>query len=159
MEIERKFLVKKENIPVDLNSLSAYGISQGYLNPDDEYLIRVRSSKLFTNSHVSKQSAPITYKMEVKSRGLMAREEFGADISRDTFDEMFSKCKRTIAKIRYIYVDGIIVYEIDEYVTLQEMTVEVEFKTEEAANAFIPPAWLGKEVTYDESYKNVNLAI
>lgn len=158
MEIEKKFLVNQKDIPVDLNTLSAFGITQGYLNPDDEYLIRVRSSKLFTNSQVSRNAVPANYKMEVKSKGLLSRDEFGADISRDTFDEMFSKCSRSISKIRYIYVDEGIVYEIDEYVTLNEMTVEVEFKTEEEAKAYTPPSWLGKEVTYDENYKNVNLA-
>jgi CYTH domain-containing protein len=38
------------------------------------------------------------------------------------------------------------------------MVAEVEFPSEEAARAFVPPAWFGREVTNDSRYKNRRLA-
>ncbi|HNS59165.1 MAG TPA: adenylate cyclase, partial [Nitrosomonas europaea] len=39
------------------------------------------------------------------------------------------------------------------------MLVEVEFLSEDAAQAFIPPPWFGEEVTEDKRYKNKALAL
>jgi adenylate cyclase len=36
---------------------------------------------------------------------------------------------------------------------------EVEFPSDEEAAQFVPPPWFGLEVTEDEHYKNVNLAL
>jgi adenylate cyclase len=38
------------------------------------------------------------------------------------------------------------------------VVAEVEFASEEDADAFDPPAWLGREVTDDPRYKNQRLA-
>ena len=38
------------------------------------------------------------------------------------------------------------------------MLVEVEFETEEQANAFVPPEWFGKDVTFSGEYQNSRLA-
>ncbi len=35
---------------------------------------------------------------------------------------------------------------------------EVEFCSENAANAFLPPSWLGEDVTYDSRYHNSTLS-
>ena len=35
---------------------------------------------------------------------------------------------------------------------------EVEFPTKEAAESYIPPAWLGKDVTFDPKYHNSYLS-
>jgi adenylate cyclase len=39
------------------------------------------------------------------------------------------------------------------------VSAEVEFASEEAAAAFAPPAWLGREVTGDPRYANRALAV
>ena len=36
--------------------------------------------------------------------------------------------------------------------------MEIEFPTEEEANNFQAPEWLGKDVTNDKNYKNQSLA-
>ena len=36
---------------------------------------------------------------------------------------------------------------------------ELEFPDEDAARGFEPPAWLGREVTEDDAYKNRALAV
>jgi adenylate cyclase len=38
------------------------------------------------------------------------------------------------------------------------ITAEIEFASAEAAAAFRPPAWLGREITDDPGYKNKRLA-
>jgi len=35
---------------------------------------------------------------------------------------------------------------------------EVEFETEEEANAFVPPEWFGEDVTYSTEYHNSTLS-
>ncbi len=43
---------------------------------------------------------------------------------------------------------------------LSPLTVaEVEFPTVEEAEAFTPPDWFGREVTYDKRYSNANMTI
>ena len=36
--------------------------------------------------------------------------------------------------------------------------VEVEFDDEESARSFVPPAWFGKDVTFDGRYHNSYLS-
>jgi len=38
------------------------------------------------------------------------------------------------------------------------MTTEVEFSSVAQAEAFVPPAWFGKEITEDIRYKNTHLS-
>jgi CYTH domain-containing protein len=39
------------------------------------------------------------------------------------------------------------------------MLVEVEFPSEAAARAFVPPDWFGEDVTGDRRYRNRTLAL
>ncbi len=39
------------------------------------------------------------------------------------------------------------------------VTAEVEFESGEASDAFVPPAWLGSEVTGDQRFANASLAL
>ena len=56
--------------------------------------------------------------------------------------------------------DGGLVIELDVYTgDLEGLVVaEVEFDSEEAAEAFAPPEWFGEDVTDDVRYKNQRLA-
>lgn len=158
MEIERKFLLNKDDIPKQLNTLESSGIRQGYLNPSDTYIIRVRG---ITPFNPFDKSAKVFehYIMEIKSNGLLLREEWEFKLSEERFEEILEKCNRKIAKVRYYFKENDLTYEIDEYVGTALWTVEVEFKTEEKANEFVPPSWFGKDVTLDSSYKNMNLVL
>lgn len=159
MEIERKFIVHIEDLPIKLEDLPAIRVVQGYLNPEDEYIIRVREATPVSDTNFPVYVSSMTsYKMEVKSRGLLEREEYKANISKETFDEMYLNCKRCISKTRYVYIQGSYAYEIDVYDDLEELTLEVEFASREESDNFIVPDWFGTDITYDENYKNVNLA-
>jgi len=152
MEIERKWLVDKSKLPelsvkkvvADIN---VWDVIQGYLNSEnDEWLIRVRSVNNFY------------FWLELKSKGLLSREEIRYAISNMEFQITLRECKKVVEKRRYSLYDGDIRYEIDFYKDYDFVTCEVEFDFEEEANNFEAPDWCIKDVTYDPYYKNVNLA-
>jgi len=39
------------------------------------------------------------------------------------------------------------------------VVAEIEFPDEQTCSDFIPPAWLGEEVTHDPAYRNTTLAV
>ena len=61
LEIERKFLVKRENLPENLEQYPSKAIEQGYLCT--EPVVRIRKSN-------------DNYFLTYKSKGLLAREEY-----------------------------------------------------------------------------------
>lgn len=153
MEIERKWLINKEDIPEGLKENSPFSrVKQGYLNPNDEYLIRVRQ-----NTHLKSPDIK-TYKLEIKSKGLFVRDEFRADITKEMFEEIYFKCPKKIEKTRYYHFVDDLQYEIDFYDNYDFITLEIEFKTIEEAEKFQAPDWFGEDVTMNLEYKNINLA-
>jgi len=152
MEIEKKWLIDKENLPMDIKTFPGHRIVQGYLNPGDEYLIRVRHNKSVQHPHLDK------YKLEIKSKGLLVRNEWRYDTDEDNFQEIFNKCSRTISKTRYYMMVDNLQYEIDFYDEYDFITLEIEFDSLEECEAFEAPSWFGEEVTMKPEYKNVNLA-
>ena len=71
MEIERKFLVKKENLPRNLKQYPRKVIQQGYLCTDP--VVRIRQSN---------DSYYLTY----KSKGLLAREEYNLPLTKEAYE-------------------------------------------------------------------------
>ena len=61
MEIERKFLISKENLPADLDAYPHHRLEQGYLSTAPVVRIRKEDDNYY-----------LTY----KSKGLMTREEY-----------------------------------------------------------------------------------
>lgn len=141
MEIEKKFLVNE--IPFDLEKYSADMISQGYIciNP----VIRIRQKGF-------------QFYLTCKSKGLMVREEFEIEISEDEFLILSKKLDFNLInkKRYYIPLTDVLTVELDLFkgVLSGLIMAEVEFPSLEAALAFIPPAWLGQEVTNDVRYHN-----
>ena len=66
MEIERKFLIKKEQLPKDLANCSFHKIEQGYLCTDPVVRIRRQDDEYY-----------LTY----KSKGLLSREEYNLPLT------------------------------------------------------------------------------
>ena len=145
MEIERKYLVKY--LPENLEKYEQKRISQGYIctNP----VVRIRRSN-------------DDYFLTYKSKGLMAREEYEMPLTAEAFEHMLPKIDGIlIDKIRYmIPLDEKHVAELDIFQgTLAPLRlVEVEFESIEEANAFVPPAWFGDDVTNSGEYHNSNLS-
>ena len=145
MEIERKFLVKY--LPENMEKFEQKRISQGYIctNP----VVRIRRSN-------------DDYFLTYKSKGLMAREEYEMPLTAEAFEHMLPKIDGIlIDKIRYMVpLDEKQVAELDIFQgTLAPLRlVEVEFESIEEANAFVPPAWFGDDVTNSGEYHNSNLS-
>lgn len=141
MEIERKYLV--EHLPTGLDAFPHQTLEQGYLCTDP--VVRVRREG---DSYV------LTY----KSRGLLAREEYNLPLTAEAYAHLAQKTDGLlIRKERYRipYVHGLVI-ELDVF---QEplaplVLAEVEFTTLEEAEAFVPPAWFGRDVTLSGEYQN-----
>ena len=140
MEIERKFLPLR--LPADLKMYPAHHIEQGYLSMDP--VVRVRHSG-------------DNYCMTYKGKGLMTRQEVNLPLTEESYRHLLAKADgNIISKTRYRIPFGGYVIELDifEPPFAPLVLAEVEFPTEEAANAFIPPDWFGADVTFDPAYHN-----
>lgn len=147
MEIERKFLVAKENLPSDLCSFPCEKIQQGYLCTQP--VVRIRKSD-------------DTYYLTYKSKGLMVREEYNLPLTEEAYLHLSAKADGIlIAKTRYKIPekDGLTI-ELDVFDAPYQglYLAEVEFSSEEAAISYTPPAWFGEEVTHSPRYHNSNLS-
>lgn len=146
MEIERKFLVGK--LPFDVKEYPCRRLSQGYISTDP--VIRIRE---YDES---------SYELTCKGRGLMSREEINLPISREAYEHLSGKVEgRVIKKIRYLIpLENDLTCELDVFEgDLSPLVLaEVEFDSEEAAGAFTPPLWFGREVTADPAYQNSALS-
>lgn len=151
-EIERKFVIDPEKLPADMKGRSKiYEIVQTYINYSPEIRVRKINDK--------------TYYFNVKrpkdDTGL-AREEIQFRITAEDYETLRKKrVGSTIYKTRYQFYEGDTYVFVDVYTSrkLEGLVVaEVEFESAEAAAAFTPPQWFGKDVTEDSRYKNQNLA-
>jgi adenylate cyclase len=145
VEIERKFVV--DRLPDRLDDHPSAEIEQGYLAITDEVEVRVR--------RYGEQSF-----LTVKSGGDEVRVEEEIEIDARRFAALWPLTdNRRIEKRRYRIPAGALTIELDVYHGRLSglLVAEVEFASPEAAAAFVPPEWLGREVTGDPRYKNQRL--
>ena len=147
MEIERKFLIKKELLPAELESYPFHEIEQGYLCTNPVVRIRRQDDEYY-----------LTY----KSKGILSREEYNLPLTQEAYEHLRPKADGiVISKTRYLIPekDGLTI-ELDifhkDYDGL--FLAEVEFCSEEHANAYVPPTWFGEDVTYSSEYHNSTLS-
>ncbi|MGE4322665.1 MAG: CYTH domain-containing protein [Sphingobium sp.] len=146
-EIERKFLVGG---PVP-QGLPSQAIRQGYLTaPSDSTEVRVRQ-------------AGNAWFLTAKSGAGLVREEREIAIGEAQFETLWpATAGRRVEKRRYRgTLPGGLTFELDMFAGALAplMLVEVEFTSEAEAEAFIPPAWFGEDVTADPRYRNKALAL
>jgi CYTH domain-containing protein len=141
MEIEKKYLLK--HLP-DFASYEYHKIEQAYLctNP----VVRVRKEDN-------------NYYMTYKGSGMLAREEYNLPLNQESYEHLKEKADgNVIGKTRYMIPLGKedLVAEVDvfEEPFAPLIMAEVEFESEEQANAFEAPEWFGEEVTFDGRYHN-----
>lgn len=152
-EIERKWLIKKEDIPYDLNdpNVQKFEIKQTYICFDPE--MRVRD---YNNG----ESFEFTMKNNMTIDG-MIRDEINIDITKEQYDNLVIKQEgNTINKTRYqLYDNGqIIALDIFHGDLDGLANMEIEFKTEEESRNYKEPEWVIKDVTSEINYKNGYLA-
>lgn len=145
MEIERKYLI--DQIPFNLSEYPSRKIEQGYLCT--EPVVRIRRDG---------EDYYLTY----KSKGLMVREEYNLPLTRDAYEHLKPKADgRIITKERFLIpLDDTLTIELDRFEgdLAPLLLAEVEFQDEDSANAFVPPDWFGKDVTFSSKYHNSTLS-
>lgn len=147
MEIERKFLIKQEQLPENLSQYPCLHIEQGYLCTEPVVRIRRQNDEYY-----------LTY----KSKGLLSREEYNLPLTKDAYYHLKEKADGiVICKDRYVIPekDGLSI-ELDIFHEAYEglLLAEVEFSSEEAAKSYVPPAWFGEDVTFSSKYHNSTLS-
>ena len=152
MEIERKWLVRPEEIPYDLGTLPALEIEQAYVSFSP--VVRVRRINR-GERHILTVKRPTAY-------GGLANEEAEKDIDAELYDFLLSAASGTvIRKTRYLHaLPGGLTEEIDVFSgALQGLAyLEIEFPDVAAAEKYPSPAWVRSDVTHDVRYKNSALA-
>ena len=147
-EIERKFLVLK--LPQEIHKHTSHKISQGYLAiTEDGTEIRLR------------KKGDIHFQTVKSGQGLK-RHETEIELTNSQFDAFWPlTVGKRVKKRRYNIPYGDWTIELDIFGGSLEglVTAEVEFQSQEDAEAFTPPEWMGREVTQDDRYKNKNLAL
>lgn len=145
MEIERKYLI--QNLPSGLEKYPSHRIEQGYLCTEPVVRIRRQDDEFW-----------LTY----KSKGLMVREEYNLPLTAKSYEHLKTKIDGLlIAKTRYLIpLDQHLTVELDIFEEEYEglFLAEVEFASEEEANAFCPPDWFGQDVTFSSAYHNSTLS-
>jgi len=150
-EIERKFLMDGP-IPAGPGPelLPARPIRQGYLTTAaDSVEIRLRQEGK-------------THSLTLKSDGGLIREEREIAIGAAQFEALWpaTEGRRVEKNRRRGTLPGGQAFELDIFSghLAPLMLLEVEFASEAAARAFVPPDWFGQEVTEDRRFKNKALA-
>ena len=147
MEIERKFLIRKDDLPQDLASYPCHRIEQGYLCTSPVVRIRRQDDDYF-----------LTY----KSKGLMSREEYNLPLNREAYEHLIQKADgNVITKKRYEIPDNTghtIELDIFEGVFAGTVLAEVEFDSVEEADSYVAPEFFIKDVTTDTQYHNSNMS-
>ena len=150
MEIERKYLVRE--LPADIDCYPHTEIEQGYLCTSPTLRVRRMGDAYI-----------LTVKEKVRgvTSAIMNREE-EFTLSADRYEWLRAKCDgNLVGKTRYrIPLAGGLTAELDLFHGAHEglHVVEVEFPSVEAADAFVPPAWFGEDVSADPHYRNSYLA-
>ncbi len=154
MEIERKFLITQP--PADLETHPREPINQGYLLTESMpggagIRVRRKADHFF---------------LTIKHGHGLSRTEVELPLPPADFEALWpltEGCR--VEKTRYFLphtdsVDQSHTIELDVYAGALAglLTAEVEFPTEEAAHAFQPPAFFGRELTDDPAYTNAALA-
>ena len=152
-EIERKWLIGRVPSEQELSAYTAREIVQGYLCTDP--VIRIRRDA---------DSFYMTY----KGKGMLVREEYNLPLTKEAYEQLLKKCDGyVLRKTRYMipaeegnpagcnrYIELDIFH--GDYEGL--CYAEVEFASEEKADAYRPPAWFGREVTLEPAYSNAALS-
>lgn len=151
MEIERKWLIRAENIPYDLNQLEHFEIQQAYISFSPTIRIRKINEERFI---LTVKSEPIG--------NSFSREEFELDISRKDYENLLRKAEgHIISKTRYLFHrdDGLL-EEIDIFHGIFEglAYMEIEFQKEEDADSFKEPDWVIRDVSKTKGFSNGALA-
>jgi adenylate cyclase len=151
MEIERKWIVDPAEVPDEALAAGGEEIDQGYLAVEPEGVeVRLRRRDG-------------SCRLTVKGAGGLSREEWEVGLDPAQFDALWPATQgRRLQKIRRLLeLPTPPPIELDTYSGALDglVVAEVEFTDEDAARAFEPPGWFGREVTGERAYRNQALAV
>jgi len=146
IEIERKFLTTSSDFKK--NFYQKTYIKQGFLNSEPERTVRVR---------ITDDSAFMTVKGISNASGT-TRFEWEKEILKKEAEELLILCEQPIIeKNRFIIKVENHLFEVDEFLGVNEGLIIAEIELDEEHEKFTKPDWLGKEVTGDVKYYNSSL--
>jgi adenylate cyclase len=146
VEIERKFLVRRDAWPGSSVVTKSTRFKQGYLSRERGRTVRVRRAG---------ERAFLTIKGE--SVGLV-RPEFEYEIPLADAAPLLAMCTGSlIDKERHLVEHEGHTWEVDEFLGANAGLWVAEIELAKADEAFARPAWVGDEVTDDRRYLNSNL--
>lgn len=140
VEIERKFLVHRDQLPRDLPAGDA--IEQGYLANTPTVRVRVRTAPDGTRRG----------ELTIKGKGKLTRAEYNYEIPADDGAELLELSATSLRKTRRVLGR----WELDFFPELDLWLAEIELERED--EPFEKPAWVAAEVTLDPAYSNSRLA-
>lgn len=147
MEIERKFLIDKTNIPKNLNEYPHDELEQAYIITEPVLRIRRKNDD---------------YILTYKGAGLMSRQEIEMPLTKEAYASLLTKTEGiVISKTRYrIPENNALTIELDIFHKAFEglLLAEVEFPDEAAAYAYTAPNWFGRDVTMENTFHNSTLS-
>ena len=120
LEIERRFLLKRAP---ELEFESINQITQVYVD-EDGTLVRYRGETKGGERRFTR-----TVKTDVK--GSFVREEVESDTTQEEFIKKAQKSDKIITKIRSIYDDGKVKWELDQFRFFDLIIIEVELPSED----------------------------
>ena len=143
-EIERKFLLASDEWKSEVSR--SVTLKQGYLSSTKERTVRVR---------ISGEQAFLTIKGPVTG---VTRAEYEYEIPVKDGLAMIPLCEQPlIEKTRHYVPSGDHLWEIDVFTGANEGLTVAEVELSAEGEAFIRPAWLGREVSDDMRYYNSSL--
>lgn len=147
VEIERKFLVKKDLWNKVKQGGTLY--RQGYMLREENKTIRVRL--------IVGDKGYITIKG--KSEGFSRHEYEYAIPEKDAEELLGNFCDAVVSKKRYKINIEDKLWEVDEFLGDNEGLIMAELELKDEAEAFTLPEWIDTEVTGDKRYYNSELSV
>ncbi len=146
LEIERKFLVKRDLLPTLIDPIP---IQQAYIPTSNGTTVRVR---------LAGNVAMLTIKTRTIS---ISRNEYEFPIPVTDARELIEKAchANLVEKHRHLVRHGGLIWEIDIFSGLNEGLIVAEIELEQEDQEFDLPDWAAEEVSDDSRYSNSNLAI
>ncbi len=151
-EIERKYAISY--LPKDIKIETVKNIEQAFIYKDENTLIRIRKME---------ENKTINYVYTVKTKCNIAYDsndtkgkvyEIESNIEKEYYEKLLlKKISNMITKTRIVVpIQNNLKVEIDIYGDYLQgfLTAEVEFPSEETAEKFEKPNWLGEEIGYKE---------
>ena len=146
MEIERKYLIDRKDLPDNYKEYPSTEIEQAYIIT--EPVLRIRKKD---NDYI------LTY----KGPGFMERQEEEFPLTKEAYEKLLSKSEGiVISKTRYKIPEKTgLTIELDIF--HKDLTglilAEVEFPDTASANSYIPPKWFSRDVTMEGTFHNSQL--